>query len=52
MEADSLVSADLVFIAISAQRFRPQQAQQRRATLAGQPQVGLVRSTQERAQTL
>jgi hypothetical protein len=48
MDADSSVSADLVFVALSAPRSRPPPARPRRATRAGQPPGGPVRSTPER----
>ena len=45
---DPSVSADLVFVALSAPRSRPPPARPRRATRAGQPPGGPVRSTPER----
>jgi hypothetical protein len=48
MDADSSDSADLVLVALSAPRSRPPPARPRRATRAGPPPVGLVRSTPER----
>jgi hypothetical protein len=48
MDADSSVSADLVLVALSAPRSHPPPARPRRATRAGPPSVGPVRSTPER----
>ena len=48
MDHESPVSADLVLVALSAPRFRPPPARSRRATRAGPPPVGPVRSTPER----
>ncbi len=48
MDHESPVSADLVLVALSAPRSRPLPARPRRATRAGPPPVGPVRSTPER----
>jgi hypothetical protein len=48
MDHESPVSADLVLFALSAPRSRPPPARPRRATRAGPPPVGQVRSTPER----
>ena len=48
MDADSSDSADLVLVALSAPRSHPPPARLCRATRAGPPPVGPVRSTPER----
>ncbi len=47
MDADSSDSADLSLVALSAPRSHPPPARPRRATWAGPPPVGPVRSTPE-----